>query len=233
MTWIKICGTTNLEDAMLAYHAGADAIGFVFAQSKRQVTAEQVAQIVGKLPGEIERVGVFNHHTVPAIVSAVKQAGLTRVQLHGHDDWQIATKIADETDAKVACVLHIMQDTLPGPLLKHRLEAFNESVDALLIDTAVHGRSGGGTGIAWDWHAFAPMLRDFGSVAKVIVAGGLTAENVNAAIETLRPWGVDVVTGVERGPGRKDPEKVHAFIDAVRRADEDAATLQQATRHEN
>lgn len=233
MTWIKICGTTSLEDAMLAYHAGADAIGFVFAQSKRQVTAEQVAEISRNLPDETERVGVFNHHTVPAIVSAVKQAGLTRVQLHGHDDWQIARKVADETGVKVACVLHIMQDTLPGPLLKHRLEAFNDRVDALLIDTAVHGRSGGGTGITWDWNAFAPMLQDFGSVAKVIVAGGLTPGNVNAAIETLHPWGVDVVTGVEREPGKKDPEKVRAFIDAVRRADEDSAALQQSARHGN
>src|SRR5689334_20963107 len=133
MTWIKICGTTNLEDAMLAYHAGADAIGFVFAPSTRQVTSEQVAEISRELPAEIERVGVFYHHTVPAIVNAVKQAGLTRVQLHGHDDWQIAAKVADETGAKVACVLHIMQDTLPGPLLKHRLAAFNDRVDALLI----------------------------------------------------------------------------------------------------
>jgi phosphoribosylanthranilate isomerase len=228
MTWIKICGTTNVEDAMLAYHAGADAIGFVFAPSKRQVTPEQVAQICRTLPAEIERVGVFNHHTVPVIVRAVREAGLTRVQLHGHDDWQIAGKVADQTGAKVACVLHIMQDTLPGRLLKNRLEAFNERVDALLVDTAVHGRSGGGTGIAWDWNAFAPMIRDFGSVAKVIVAGGLTPENVNAAIEILHPWGVDVVTGVEREAGKKDVEKVRAFIEAARRADEHAVATRRA-----
>ena len=221
MTWVKICGTTNIQDAMLAYHAGADAVGFVFAQSKRHVTAAQVAEITEELPTDIARVGVFDHHTVPAIVNAVHLAGLTRVQLHGHDDWQIAGKVAEETGVNVACVLHIMQDSLPGPLLKHRLEAFNDRVDALLIDTAVHGRSGGGTGIAWDWNAFAPMLHDFGSVAKVIVAGGLTPTNVTTAIETLHPWGVDVVTGVECEPGKKDPEKVRAFIDSVRRADEE------------
>src|SRR5689334_4779395 len=112
MTWVKICGTTNLEDAQLAVDAGADAIGFVFAQSKRQVTAEQVAEISRELPNTVEKVGVFNHHTVAAIVSAVQRAGLTRVQLHGHDDWQIAEKTAGETGVNVACVLHIMQGAL-------------------------------------------------------------------------------------------------------------------------
>lgn len=221
MTWIKICGTTNLDDAMLASHAGADAIGFVFAESKRCVTPRAAGEIARQLPEQIERVGVFNHHTVSAIADAVRQAGLTRVQLHGHDDWQIARRVATETGVKVACVLHIMEDTLPGPLLKHKLDAFNGAVDAMLVDTAVHGRAGGGTGLQWDWNAFAPMLHEFGRVIKVIVAGGLTPDNVTQAIETLRPWGVDVVTGVEREPGMKDPEKVKAFIDAVRRADEE------------
>jgi phosphoribosylanthranilate isomerase len=221
MTWIKICGTTNLDDAMLAYHAGADAIGFVFAESKRHVTPQAAGEISQQLPQEIERVGVFNHHTVPAIAAAVRQAGLTRVQLHGHDDWQIARRVAAETGVKVACVLHIMEATLPGPLLKHKLDAFDGAVDAMLVDTAVHGRVGGGTGLQWDWNAFAPMLQEFSRVMKVIIAGGLTPDNVTRAIETLRPWGVDVVTGVEREPGKKDPAKVQAFIDAVRRADEE------------
>lgn len=221
MTWIKICGTTNLDDAMLAYHTGADAIGFVFAPSKRQVTVAQAAAISRELPDEIERVGVFNHHTVPAIAAAVEQAQLTRVQLHGHDDWQIATKVADHTGVKVACVLHIMDNTLPAPLLKHHLETFNGKIDTVLVDTAVHGRVGGGTGVTWDWNAFAPMLRDFSAAAKVVVAGGLTPDNVARAIEVLHPWGVDVVTGVEREPGKKDPDKVRGFIAAVRRVDEE------------
>jgi phosphoribosylanthranilate isomerase len=222
MTWVKICGTTNLEDAMLAYHAGADAVGFVFAESKRHVTPEGAWEICKQLPEDMERVGVFNHHTVPMIKSAVKQAGLTRVQLHGHDDWQIATKVAEETGVKVACVLHIMDNRLPGPLLKHHLAAFSGGVDTVLIDTAVHGRTGGGTGVTWDWNAFAPMIETLGSVAKVVVAGGLTPGNVGVAISTLHPWGVDVVTGVEREAGKKDPDKVRAFIAAVRQADEDA-----------
>lgn len=221
MTWIKICGTTNLEDALLAYYAGADAIGFVFAESKRCIAPQAAGEISKELPQEIERVGVFNHHTVPAIASTVRESGLTRVQLHGHDDWQIARRVATETGVKVACVLHVMDDTLPGPLLKHKLDTFNGEVDAMLVDTAVHGRVGGGTGKQWDWNAFAPMLHEFSRVMKVIVAGGLTPANVTRAVETLRPWGVDVVTGVEREPGKKDPEKVQAFIAAVRRADEE------------
>jgi phosphoribosylanthranilate isomerase len=222
MTWVKICGTTNLEDALLAVDAGADAIGFVFAESKRHVTPEIAAEISRELPERIERVGVFNHHTLPVIANAVKQAGLTRVQLHGHDDWQMAAKVADATGVNVACVLHIMDSMLPGPLLKRHLDAFDGRVDTVLIDTAVHGRTGGGTGIAWDWNAFAPMLHEFATVAKVVVAGGLTTENVGRAIEALHPWGVDVVTGVEREPGKKDPEKVRTFIEAVRRVDQEA-----------
>ena len=207
---------------MLAYHAGADAIGFVFAESKRHITPEAASQISRELPEDMERVGVFNHHTLPVIKTAVRQASLTRVQLQGHDDWQIATKVAAETGVKVACVLHIMDNTLPGPLLKHHLAAFNGGVDTVLIDTAVHGRATGGTGITWDWNAFAPMIETLSSVAKVVIAGGLTPGNVNTAIHILHPWGVDVVTGVEREPGKKDPDKVRAFIEAVRRADEDA-----------
>lgn len=220
MTWIKICGTTNLDDAMLAVDAGADALGFVFAESKRHVTAEQVAEIVRELPDGIEAIGVFNNATLPVIAKAVTSAKLSRVQLHGHEDWKIAERVAHHTGVKVACVLHVMGDTVPGPLLR-KMIVDHENVDALLVDTAVHGRIGGGTGTAWDWNAFAPMVQEFSKKTKVIVAGGLTPQNVTQAIGVLHPWGVDVVTGVEREPGKKDPEKVRAFIDAVRRADEE------------
>jgi phosphoribosylanthranilate isomerase len=113
-----------------------------------------------------------------------------------------------------------MGDTVAGPLLR-KMIVDHENVDALLVDTAVHGRIGGGTGVAWDWNAFAPMLQEFAKKTKVIVAGGLTPQNVTQALSALHPWGVDVVTGVEREPGKKDPEKVRAFIHAVRSADEE------------
>jgi phosphoribosylanthranilate isomerase len=220
MTWIKICGTTNLDDAILAIDAGADALGFVFAESKRHVSAEKVAAIVGELPGSVETVGVFSNATLPAIAKVVSTAKLSRVQLHGHEDWKMAERVALETGVKVACVLHVMGDTVPGPLLR-KMIVDHENVDALLVDTAVHGRTSGGTGQTWDWSAFAPMLDEFARGTKVIVAGGLTPTNVTQAIDALHPWGVDVVTGVEREPGKKDPEKVRAFVDAVRRADEE------------
>jgi phosphoribosylanthranilate isomerase len=211
-TWIKICGTTSLEDALSSLEAGADALGFIFAPSKRHVSAEQAQRIITRLPREVERIGVFMDATPAEIAAAAGKADLTGIQLHGggsfaeiHDYLPLARR---ESVRKIRTVL-----VQPGFELRFQNEAGGPGmVDAWLLD------SGAGSGKTFDWQAARTHLD--GRHERFIIAGGLTPENVGEAIRTFSPWGVDVVTGVEREPGRKDPEKLKAFVEAVRRAEQ-------------
>ena len=216
MTWVKICGTTNLEDARVAAAAGADAIGFVFAESPRQVQPEAVAQIVRQLPPQVEKVGVFVHHPAPQIREIVEQAGLTALQLHGdQEDLAQAEELlpwADERRLRIIVAVSMLETAgigieRPRPGAHHRA--------AMLLDSITPSLRGG-SGVTWDWEQFAPFVEAIRGSVDVIVAGGLKPENVQEAIRVLHPWGVDVVSGVEREPGKKDHEKVKAFVRAVR-----------------
>lgn len=211
MTWVKICGTTSLDDALLAVEAGADAIGFVLAPSKRQVTLEVVANIVQRLPDQVEKIGVFLNESPDQVVETVNQTGLTGVQLHGEETPQAAQEIAAATSVKMVKGIHA------GPALLAEIAAWShvQAVSALLLDSG-NGQTGGGTGRTFDWDEVSSMLRSIGGELNVIVAGGLTSANVSEAIQKFHPWGVDVVSGVESEPGRKDPQKVREFIAAVR-----------------
>jgi len=206
--WIKICANTSLEDARLAAESGADAVGFVFAPSPRRVTVEQVAAIVPQLPKSIEKIGVFVDASIGEIADAIRHCGLTGVQLH--------------SDAGVDAPAHLRAEF--GPALRilrvvhfseHAAEeaaryAADANVDAVLVDSRT-ATAVGGTGIAFDWNQASQTV--FGNAAvKLIAAGGLKPESVAEAIRTLRPWGVDVASGVEAAPGRKDAEKVRAFV---------------------
>jgi len=214
--WVKICGNTSLEDALLAAESGADAVGFVFAPSPRQVTAKQVEAIVAALPGSLEKIGVFVGSSAKEIEATVRACELTGVQLHFETDRDLAAKLREAFGPDL-CILRVL----------HYREGLAESVaslandgniDALLLDSRT-ANAVGGTGIAFHWSAAAASLKgDSVSKKRIVVAGGLTPGNVAEAIATLRPWGVDVVTGVEAAPGRKDPDKVRAFIAHARAA---------------
>jgi len=219
MTWIKICGTTNLEDAHVAVEAGADAIGFVFGPSKRQVTPEKAARIAAQLPAGIERVGVFVNESPTQVRTTVEQVGLTVVQLQGDEDLNYVRELFPVPEAAERSTRPSIFKTLSfGPELEHLLHDFGpqSGVDAILFDSG-NVQERGGTGRTFPWKPVASMIS--ARQMRIIVAGGLNASNVAEAISILHPWGVDVVSGTESVPGKKDPEKIRAFIAAVRQAD--------------
>jgi phosphoribosylanthranilate isomerase len=213
--WIKICGNTSLEDAKLAAEAGADAVGFVFAPSPRCVTLEQVAAIVPHLPPALEKVGVFVNATFNEITYAVESCGLTGVQLHFDAPRELPIRLRARFGPRVR-ILRVVYFDGGGATA-----AFNpksaSSVDAILIDSHTTYASGG-TGIPFDWTAARAIFDQFSKDRKLVAAGGLNPENVARSISVLHPWGVDVVTGVEAAPGRKDAAKVRAFINSARAA---------------
>jgi len=213
--WIKICANTSLVDAMIAAVAGADAVGFVFAPSPRRVTTEQVAVIVPRLPEEIEKIGVFVGAAVEEIVATVEAAGLTGVQLHWDAPAELPAALRARLGARVRIlrVVHFDAERAEGPAAL----AFDPNVDAILVDSRTSSAVGG-TGTSYDWAAARQSLFEGADELKLIAAGGLTPDNVAEAIAALRPWGVDVVSGVEAEPGRKDAAKVRAFIVNARAA---------------
>ncbi|HEU5340000.1 phosphoribosylanthranilate isomerase [Edaphobacter sp.] len=221
--WIKICANTNLEDAQLDASLGADAVGFVFAPSKRRVAAEQVARITLHLPASVERVGVFDSHDAEEIVATARTASLNGVQLHGGVDHALAHRLRDVLGGEVAIIqtLHWQVDAggaSAEAVGRHLDEITREGiVNRVLIDSKM-GTATGGTGVAFDWEKARATLAEHAGGLKLIVAGGLRPENVAEAIEQLAPWGVDVASGVEAEPGRKDPERLAAFIRNARQA---------------
>ncbi len=228
--WIKICGITSIEDAELAIAAGADALGFVFAESPRRVTPESVRDIVNQLPRTVEKVGVFVDSTLDEIIAVHQTAGLTGVQLHSANrgvspqDLRAGVRVTS-SPLRVLQVVRYDGDSSRFALELRRLHA-SSAVDgrqdsvlhAVLVDTCVVGKQGG-TGKTFDWLAARDSFLQQAPHLQLIAAGGLHPENVRHAIHTLRPWGVDVSSGVEASPGRKDPDRVAAFIRAARAAE--------------
>jgi phosphoribosylanthranilate isomerase len=225
--WVKICGNTNLEDAALAAELGADAVGFVFAASKRQVTAAQVAAITARLPAAVERIGVFDSQDAVQIAATARDAGLTAVQLHGGFDEALLRRLAERfarnaPSIRIIQTLHWSVDgqtESSAELLAVQMErvAGMGAADRVLIDSRL-GAASGGTGVAFDWAAARRLFAAAPSGVRLIVAGGLTPENVAEAIGELAPWGVAVSSGVEVSVGRKDPDRLARFIDHARAA---------------
>jgi len=219
--WIKICGNTNLEDAQLAAELGADAVGFVFAPSTRQVTAAQVAQITPHLPEGLECVGVFPALKAEEIANAAQESGLNTVQLHGGVSMELVRQLDEIFNGQVKLIQTVHWDVNAGDasaaLLTQQLGeiAAVDLVSRVLIDSKV-GEATGGTGVPFDWNAARATLAEAGAGLKLIVAGGLRSDNVADAILHLNPWGVDVASGVEAEPGKKSPEKLAAFLRAAR-----------------
>jgi phosphoribosylanthranilate isomerase len=229
MTWVKICGITNLEDALVAVEAGADALGFVFYEkSPRKVAALQVRDIVSALPRRLEKVGVFVMKTAEEMEAVTNEAALTAWQLHKDFNGTPLQQLLQEGGFSVLPKLDSgsgkkVYVSLPADVLldddRYRgvgwAKGADSSMSALFIDSG-HGSMPGGTGQTFDWRRFQPAMRPLSMHFKVVVAGGLTPNNVSEAMSILHPWGVDVSSGVEALPGKKDPEKVRAFIKAVR-----------------
>lgn len=205
MTRVKICGITNRDDAEAAVEAGADALGFNFyRESPRSIRPEVAARIIAELPPFVVPVGVFVNESPRAIERLAREIGLRAVELHG-----------DESPATIALLapLPVIKAFQVGPDFRPMmLRRF--TADAFLLDGFRAGRRGG-TGRAFDWSVARVSAR----YGRVIVAGGLTPQNVERAIAEARPYAVDVASGVERAPGRKNHHAVRAFIAAVRRAD--------------
>lgn len=222
--WIKICGNTTLLDTLSAAEAGADAVGYVFALSPRQVTPRQVATITPELPFDLTQIGVFNTQDYDEIEFALHTAGLHGVQLHGELDFQLADRLRGAFDANFFLIqsLHWSLDRDPAAAertLRDELRAIgrHQAADAVLLDTRTATASGG-TGKALDWDRAHDVLAAEAGKLRIILAGGLTPYNVAEAIHTLRPWGVDVASGVESFAGKKDPLRVHNFIRTARAA---------------
>jgi len=202
--FVKVCGITRLTDALHAQQAGATALGFVFwPRSPRYIAPERAAEIIRELPATLATVGVFVNETVDGIRDAASRSGINTVQLHG-----------DEPPAYA--------DALGWPLLRSVTVGEADGCAAwpadtvFLVDAADPVRRGG-TGGRVDWQRAASIARD----RRVILAGGLTPANVKQAIATVRPYGVDVSTGVEEAPGVKDFAKVAAFVTNARSAFEE------------
>ncbi len=224
--WIKICANTNLNDAKLAAELGADAVGFVFAPSVRRVTAKEVAQITPHLPENVERVGVFASLWAEEIAATVREAGLNAVQLHGQWQPALVARLNRMFDGRLGIIqtIHwtvddetVNEKGSSAASVRRQLREIEEAgiVQRILIDSKV-GQATGGTGVTFDWSAAKSVLAEGSGRLKMIVAGGLCPQNVAEAIGELNPWGVDVASGVERGPGRKDSEKLAGFIGNVR-----------------
>jgi phosphoribosylanthranilate isomerase len=197
--FVKICGTTSEEDALLAVAMGADAVGFVFAPSPRQIKVATAGDIVKRLPREVLTVGVFRDEAPARVVEIVNGIGLRAAQLHGHETPEQAQWVRQ----RVPLVIQAFPAGDPAVA-----RAREYGVDAVLLDAPRPG-----SGQVFDW-----SMAEAPDGVRVILAGGLNPDNVAEAIAQVHPWGVDVVTGVEAAPGRKDPVKVRAFVAAARAA---------------
>jgi phosphoribosylanthranilate isomerase len=198
--FIKVCGTTCEDDALLAVALGADAVGFVFAPSPRQIAPQIAGDIAKRLPPEIVTVGVFQDEPPERVLSIAHAAGLRAVQLHGHEPARTAQWLSTR-------VPMVIQAFAAGDA--RVLRAADYEAHVILLD-APHP----GSGKVFDWSLAAEVPTG----QRLMIAGGLTSDNVAAAIARARPWGVDAVSGLEREPGRKDPIKMREFITAARAA---------------
>jgi phosphoribosylanthranilate isomerase len=222
--WIKICANTSLGDALLAVEAGADAVGFVFAPSPRRVSVAEVALITPHLPATVEKIGVFVDAGLEEIAATVQACGLTGVQLHFNAEPALPSRLHEclGPGLRILRVVRFEAERAEEDAAGIVAEARNPHVDAILVDsrTAV---AAGGTGVAFDWEVARKTLFQRGGtllqdekICKFIAAGGLNPANVAEAIALLRPWGVDVASGVEAAPGCKDPVKVREFVAKAR-----------------
>lgn len=197
---MKICGTTSEEDALLAVAMGADAVGFIFAPSSRQVAPGVAGDIAKRLPPEILTVGVFRDHSPQRVVEIMEATGLRAAQLHGREKPEESAWIRRR-------VRMVIKAFVAGNAEVANAKKYG--ADVVLLDAPNPG-----TGQVFDWR----LAEGVPPGQRLLLAGGLTPENVAEAIAQVNPWGVDVVSGVEARPGKKDPRRLRTFVAAAKAA---------------
>lgn len=205
MTQVKICGIKNLNDALAAMDAGADMIGFNFySKSPRHIEADRSRDIMSVMRryGDITYVGVFVNSPMEVIRATMETCGLDLAQLHGDE----TPEMLNELDGKAFKAFRGIPESVDG-FARSKPPAF-------LIDASVKGVYGG-SGVTADWAGAAELAKKY----PLLLAGGLTPENVAEAVSRVKPWGVDVASGVESGPGEKDAGRMKAFVQAVRKGE--------------
>jgi len=205
MALVKICGITNLDDALAAVDAGADALGFNFyPRSPRYLTPETAAEIIDRLPPAVLTVGVFVNEELDAVEETASVAGISALQLHGTESPEYCKALKG---------LYLIKAFATGGKFKPET-VLDYDVQAIMLD-AFDKKSFGGTGKLGNW-SMARKTRDL--FPRLFLAGGLSAENVGEAIDRVNPYAVDACSLIERAPGRKDHVRMHAFVAAVRKA---------------
>ena len=207
MIRVKVCGITNLEDALAAAEMGADALGFVLASSPRQVSPEDLRHLVAELPPLILKIGVFVDSPLDEVRRIMSDCGLNLAQLHGSE----SPEYCEALFPRAIKAFQVKDATVLKQLPLYRASAY-------LLD-GYHSKLKGGSGQSFDWE-IAQQARGLG---RIILSGGLTPENVARAIAIAEPYGVDVSSGVEARPGKKDHGKLAAFIQAVKENKSEAA----------
>jgi len=209
-TEVKFCGLTRVDDAAAAVELAAAYVGVIFAGGPRLVTAAAARELLSPAGGHARRVGVFGPGGADEIVTAAAQVPVDVIQLHGDPDPAFVEQVRAASGKPVWAVLRIEGGRIPrwaGALFR--------TADAVVLDTKVAGRLGG-TGVPLDWAALREPLSRLRGTAALVLAGGLTPENVGEAVDVLAPHVVDVSSGVERAPGVKDHARMRAFAAAVR-----------------
>jgi phosphoribosylanthranilate isomerase len=217
---VKICGVGRVDDALAAARAGADAVGMVFCpEAKRNVPPLRAREILAALPPFVTAVGLFVDLPIARVMDAARAMHLRHIQLHGSETPQQVAQLAEFTVLKA---IRVEPNTFAA-----ELESWREAISRLqlvhlqgfVLETA---GAAGGTGVAnnWDLIAHHRQRGDFVGLPHLIAAGGLTPETVGDVVQRIRPWAVDVSSGVEDSPGHKSEEKMHAFVRAVREAEE-------------
>lgn len=199
--FVKICGTTSEADALLAVAMGADAVGFIFAPSARQIAPSLAGDIAKRLPPEVVTVGVFRDETRERVVQIVNRNGLRGAQLSGHESPEHVAWVAERVGMSIKCFPAGHPEVRRCP---------DYGADVVMLDNATPG-----SGKVFDW----ALAGEVPSGVRVLLAGGLDPDNVATAIARVKPWGVDVASGVESSPGRKDPRKLRAFVAAAKAAE--------------
>jgi phosphoribosylanthranilate isomerase len=222
VTRVKICGITNLEDARMAVEAGADALGFIFVEkTPRFVTPEQATSIIRRLPPFVTPVGVFWDHPAGHVKAVVEACGLRVVQFHGDETPEDCQGYSVPVIKTIKLPPATTIDGLPEYRVTERFGAFlyRKVVAAYLLDSQARWSEGEGRE-PLEWRGIRVMAETQPREARVpiVLSGGLTPDNVATAVDIVRPFAVDVNSGVEAQPGKKDPHKVRRFIEATRRA---------------
>ena len=215
MIWIKICATTTLDDALASLDAGASALGFILTASSRQIAPDSAAAIIAALPPSTEKIGVVVNETPAALKRLAETTGLTGLQLHGDEPPEQLPEFRRALGLRKIIKTLQARELLADPARLEAYLAVRQSYDGILLDSGSPAARGG-TGQTFDWSAALPIVERIKQHVPVVIAGGLSPDNVADAIRLFDPCGVDVVSGVELSPGRKDPARLRAFIASAR-----------------